>query len=93
MHEEHIDKENGTHVDAYVWCHECGAQTGPVDMFDLLQFKEFYASTIVFRMEDVRRIERVAAMQWNDRGLRNLALYAAGYEDGHHLYPRPEPKN
>lgn len=88
--EEHIDADSGTEASAYVWCHECGAQTSAVDFFDFYEAKRADLSTVVYSMDDVRALERFAAELWNDRSLKNLALYAAGYAEGRHLYPRPE---
>lgn len=90
LSDEHIDKDLGTFVEAYVWCHECGARSGDVDENDAFEAKRYDVSTLVYSMDDAERLKRFAAEQWNDRSLRNLALYAAGYDTGMHIYPRTE---
>ena len=66
---------NGATCEAYVFCHECGAQSPKIEDF-------------VFETADIVAMERRAVQQWNDRDTRHLHLYLAGVRDGQHEFPR-----
>src|SRR5262249_14242080 len=65
-------------VDAYVFCHECGAQSPKAEGFpeDTEELKELLP----------RLMER-AVLLWNTRNERHKWLYAANEEHGNNIYP------
>jgi hypothetical protein len=73
--------ENGTYCEAYVFCHECGAQGPRAD-------GRGPASSIVFDADELTRLELEAVTLWNERNARHLDLFEYGVRDGHNRYPR-----
>lgn len=67
--------EAGLWVEAYVFCHECGAQ-GPEYEDD------------VYDADDIERMKGEAVKLWQQRDKRNRDLYDAGDVEGLNLYPR-----
>lgn len=73
--------EDGIFCEAYVFCHECGAQ-GPKAS------GEGHGGDFAFEAADVDRLEIQAVTLWNDRNARHLELFEYGARDGHNRYPR-----
>jgi hypothetical protein len=72
---EHEDWDRGISATAFVFCHECGAQSESED-------------GIVFSYEEARDLLPKAVQWWQDRSLRNLELYLAGTDKGLNMFPR-----
>lgn len=68
--------EDGLAVEAYVFCHECGAD-GPKHQKTIYSRDEYAAAEV----EAVRL--------WCDRTSKNRRLYVAGVPEGLNHYPRP----
>ncbi|WP_440468075.1 hypothetical protein ACKI1H_07855 [Pseudomonas sp. YH-1] len=69
--------DDGLSVEAFVYCHECGAN-GPMfaeDIFDASDYDQAMA-------EGVRL--------WQDRDNRNSDVYQANAADGQNIFPRPD---
>lgn len=67
----------GVDIDAYVFCHECGAQ-GP-------QYEE-----VIFDEADYQTAEVEAAKLWTDRTAKHRDLFDSSAADGLTTYPRRE---
>jgi hypothetical protein len=67
--------EQGRSVDAYVFCHECGAQ-GPE------------CGGWVYDLTECDALVMQAITGWNDRHARNRDLFDAGERDGLNTWPR-----
>ncbi|MDP2447648.1 Lar family restriction alleviation protein [Pseudomonas sp.] len=65
----------GLDVDAYVFCHECGAE-GPKH------------ETVIFTQADYLEAERAGAVLWTERSAKHRHLYDAGSPEGLNLYPQ-----
>lgn len=75
VRDEDLPAEDGLSVEAYVFCHECGAQGPMVD-------------GLALDKEDCDRMTREAAEAWNLRNARHRDLFDAGERDGLNVYPR-----
>lgn len=67
--------EDGLAIDAYVFCHECGAQ-GPL------------VSTIIEDAQEYDDALAEAVRLWQQRDARHRALYDGGEAEGLNLFPR-----
>lgn len=72
--------ENGLDVTAYVFCHECGANTELVD-------------DRIYDLEEAEKLKAQAVALWNTRDARHIDLYCSGEKDGLNLYPRGTQKS
>lgn len=70
--------DEGLAVEAYVFCHECGAQ-GPKTDWTTIDTKEDYLA-----------VEREGVLNWCRRNSRHLGLYECGLPEGLNVHPRPE---
>lgn len=68
--------DDGLYVEAYVFCHECGAHGPSIDRF-------------IYDDAEYDEAESAAVVMWTERTLRNRDLYNAGMERGNNHYPRP----
>lgn len=68
---------DGADVDAYVFCHECGAQ-GPQH------------EALIFREDDYLSAEIEAVKLWSDRTAKHRDLFDGSAADGLTTYPRKE---
>lgn len=66
---------DGLDVDAYVFCHECGAE-GPKH------------EDIIFHADDFADVEQKGVALWIERTAKHRALYDAGTPEGLNTYPR-----
>lgn len=66
---------------AYVRCHDCGAQGPSIDSITLGIFEHMYDRTVM-------DVARIAAERWNERHNRARSCYDAGQEKGLNLFPR-----
>lgn len=67
--------DEGLEVEAFVFCHECGAQ-GPT------------VEETIYTCDDYHRVELEAVNLWVNRDARHRDLYDAGEADGLNRYPR-----
>jgi hypothetical protein len=67
---------DGLHVRAFVFCHECGADSPDV-------------TGTIYDREDYMAIERQAVGLWQKRDARHRALYDGGEAEQLNVYPRP----
>lgn len=65
--------EDGKMAEAYVFCHECGAQGGSVD-------------GTVYDESDLNELQDKAVVRWQHRNARNMGLYQSGNLEGLNLY-------
>lgn len=77
--DEYSDEE----YEAYVWCHECGAEGPHVDSCDLAIFDGLDYLTVM-------DVARIAVERWNERGNKARAGYDGGAKEGLNLFPRSE---
>lgn len=70
--------DGGLYVDAFVFCHECGAE-GSHSRIEFL-----------YTRADYFEAEADAVRLWNLRDGRNRACFDGGVAEGLNLYPRPE---
>ena len=73
--------EDFAHVKAYVFCHECGAESPSVDGY--LEPPEVLADLLPELMAR-------AVLAWNTRNTRHAHLYEANGRFGYNQYPRAE---
>jgi hypothetical protein len=73
--------EEGDYCEAYVFCHECGAQ-GPTATGDGM------GGALVFDAVELATLELEAVTLWNERNARHLDLFESGTRDGLNQYPR-----
>lgn len=66
---------DGVIVDAYVFCHECGAQGPHMDAF-------------LYEPEEVPELVERAVAAWQERCAKHRGLYDAGDTKGLNEYPR-----
>lgn len=71
-------------IEAYVFCHECGAQSPKADGF---------ADDAEEAAEILPAIMRRAILFWQTRNERHKDLYEANAKHGNNLYPRPDKQN
>jgi hypothetical protein len=71
-----VNWDNGVAVEAFVFCHECGAESESID-------------GLCFNDDEPERLLPEAVKVWQDRSLRNFALYLAGTDEGLNMFPRP----
>jgi hypothetical protein len=69
------ESEDGLHAEAFVFCHECGAQ-GPEE------------TDIVFKGSHADQVKERAKVAWNTRDARHRDLYESGIAAG--LFARSE---
>lgn len=67
--------------EAYIWCHECGAQGPIINSCSLGTFEQIYDLRVV-------DVARIAAERWNERHNKARPCYEAGEEEGLNLFPR-----
>jgi hypothetical protein len=65
----------GLYVRAFVFCHECGADSPDV-------------TGTIYDREDYAAIERQAVGLWQKRDARHRCMYDGGEAEGLNLYPR-----
>jgi hypothetical protein len=70
-------EDDGSMVDAYVFCHECGAQGPNVD-------------GLIFEMDEVRDLKDQAVKLWQERCAKHRGMYDAGEVERLNEYPRPD---
>lgn len=68
---------NGMMVEAFVFCHECGAQ-GPS------------ADALIYERVEYLEVRQKAIQLWQQRDTRHSDLFAAGAREGLNLFPRPD---
>lgn len=71
--------DDGLCVEAFVFCHECGAQSEKAEDFCAID------------MADVTKVKDEAARLWNLRDSRHRDLYESNAALGQNEYPRPGP--
>jgi hypothetical protein len=69
--------DNGHEVRAFVFCHECGAESPEV-------------TGTIYDREDYAAVERQAVGLWQKRDARHRDLYDSGESRGLNRYPRPD---
>lgn len=70
-----LEGDDGLQVEAYVFCHECGAQGAALD-------------DIAFSVDECEKLTVRACELWNSRGTQHRVLYDHCEQDGLNLYPR-----
>lgn len=71
--------DDGLYAIAFVFCHECGAQSSEVD-------------ALIYTREDYFELEAKGVRLWQDRDNRHRDLYDGGQAEGLNLYPRADAK-
>jgi hypothetical protein len=74
---EFLWEEDGTPVEAYVFCHECGAHGPSVD-------------GILDDASDVPELLEMCVQLWEQRNARHRTLYDGGEKEGLNLFPRAD---
>lgn len=77
------DEGSDQSYEAYVNCHDCGAQGPRIDSLTLGIFEQRYDLSLMDMM-------RIAAERWNDRHNSARSCYDAGEKEGLNLFPRAE---
>ncbi len=70
-----LNGDDGMHVSAYVFCHECGASGAAID-------------DVAYSRNDCDDFERQAVALWQNRSAKNRELYDGGEAEGLNEYPR-----
>lgn len=82
--EEHRQNEDFDEAyEAYVWCHDCGAQGPMINTCALGTFENIYDL-------EVSDVMRIAVEHWNNRHARARPCYDAGEQKGLNIWPRPD---
>lgn len=70
-------EEDGSFINAYVFCHECGAQGPNVE-------------DLIYELSEVRALVDRAVLLWNTRNNRHRVLSEHSERDGLNLHPRQD---
>jgi len=86
VHEDHKldpDADEKEYFEAYVWCHDCGAQGPHIDTCTLCIFEDLIDL-------EVADLMRIAIERWNGRHNKARNCYDAGEKEGLNIWPRAE---